>query len=265
MAKQNMKDKIQAISLLEEQLKGVAPLKNKRRDSPDFDKWWQKTKTIIANLFGAPSDQLKEFTSISYSLMAFSSSTPDSAFHRAYLSGLETAEAYLEAKIHEIKEFWVDITPAPKGDTLIILEQIFTRFHSAARQLRVRHASRPTLTITDEYDVQDLLHVFLKLHFDDIRAEEWTPSYAGGSARVDFLLKSERVVVEVKRTRATLGEKEVGDQLLIDRQRYQAHPDCKSLYCFVYDPEAIIGNPVGLESDLKSDTPLPTRVFIFPK
>jgi hypothetical protein len=24
---------------------------------------------------------------------------------------------------------------------------------------------------------QDLLHTILKLHFDDIRPEEWTPSY----------------------------------------------------------------------------------------
>ena len=45
-----------------------------------------------------------------------------------------------------------------------------------------------------------LLHALLLLYFDDIRAEEWTPSYAGKSARMDFLLKNEGVVIEVKKT-----------------------------------------------------------------
>ena len=260
-----MKDKNKAIALLKEQLIAVVPLKSKKRDSQEFDKWYQKTNSTVSNIFGPSSQQTKEFKSISFSLMMFSSSTPDSSFHQAFLDGLDSSEAYLEAKIHEIKEFWENEPVMPNFSHLQILEQIFMRFHAAARQLRVRHAGRPSLTISDEYDVQDLLHVFLKLHFDDIRPEEWTPSYAGGSARVDFLLKAEKIVVEVKRTRATLGEKDVGDQLLIDRQRYQAHPDCKTLYCFVYDPEAVIGNPIGLESDLRSDSPFPTRVFIFPK
>jgi REase_DpnII-MboI len=50
----------------------------------------------------------------------------------------------------------------------------------------------------DEYDVQDSLHALLKLHFDDVRREEWTPSYAGSQSRMDFLLKREKIVVETK-------------------------------------------------------------------
>ncbi|MEI6002257.1 hypothetical protein H3V53_35580 [Paraburkholderia bengalensis] len=37
--------------------------------------------------------------------------------------------------------------------------------------------------MTDEYDVQDLLHGVLHLEFDDIRPEEWCPSYAGTGTR----------------------------------------------------------------------------------
>jgi len=37
---------------------------------------------------------------------------------------------------------------------------------------------------------------------------------------------------------------------LIDIARYQSHPDCRNLVCFVYDPEGKIGNPKGLENDL---------------
>ena len=71
------------------------------------------------------------------------------------------------------------------------LNLIFQRFHKVARQVRSRHDQRDTLSISDEYDVQDLLHALLSIYFDDIRAEEWTPSYAGSSSRMDFLLKPE--------------------------------------------------------------------------
>lgn len=128
--------------------------------------------------------------------------------------------------------------------------QLCRRFHLVARQLQARHAGRETLKIEDEYDVQDLFCGLLRLDFDDVRKEEWTPSYAGKSSRVDFLLKRENIVIEIKKTRASLAAKEVGDQLLIDIGRYKAHHGCSTLICFVYDPEGRIGNPAELEGDL---------------
>lgn len=44
----------------------------------------------------------------------------------------------------------------------------------------------------------------------------------------------------------------MGDQLIIDVDRYKAHPDCEKLICFVYDPEGRIGNPNGIIADLNS-------------
>jgi REase_DpnII-MboI len=88
----------------------------------------------------------------------------------------------------------------------------------------------------------------LKLHFDDVRAEEWTPSYAGNSSRMDFLLKRKRLVVEAKMTRKGLDQKGVANQLIQDRERYRAHPDCKALVCLVYDPLGICANPTALET-----------------
>ncbi len=32
--------------------------------------------------------------------------------------------------------------------------------------------------------------------------------------------------------------------------RYKTHPDIDTLYCFVYDPDGWIDNPVGIENDL---------------
>jgi hypothetical protein len=138
------------------------------------------------------------------------------------------------------------------------LENLLKRFHRVARSLGDRHAKRTTLTINDEYDVQDLLRSLLWVDFDDIRPEEWSPSYAGGSKRMDFLLKIEKIVVEVKKTRDGLADKEVGDQLTIDLANYQGHPDCNTLVCFVYDPEQRIKNPTGLKNDLEKRFATPT-------
>ena len=146
------------------------------------------------------------------------------------------------------------------------IDLICYKFHLVARQLRERYNNRPVLDIDDEYDVQYLLNALLKIYFDDVRKEEWTPSYAGSSARMDFLLKKERVVIEVKKTRPGLGAKEIGNQLIQDIERYQVHPDCKTLYCFVYDPEGRVSNPVGLEMDLcREGEDFVVKVLISPK
>ncbi|MEW5683921.1 MAG: hypothetical protein AB1942_03275 [Pseudomonadota bacterium] len=169
--------------------------------------------------------------------------------------------------VAEIEEFGLASGVAEdEPDHLTLIEKICLRFHAVARQLQHRHAGRETISIEDEYDVQDLLHAILRLHFDDIRAEEWTPSYAGGSSRVDFLLKTEEIVVEVKKTRPSMKARELGEQLIIDRARYEVHPNCKALVCFVYDPEGRIGNPVGIERDLEGHSgPLKVRVIIAPR
>ena len=146
------------------------------------------------------------------------------------------------------------------------LGQIFDRFNRCAQQLKRRHEGRATLSISDEYDVQDLLQALLKLHFDDVRAEEYTPSYAGGASRIDFLLKEEEIAIEVKKTRKNLKDDEIGEQLIIDIAKYKNHPNCKSLYCFVYDPDGNIRNPKGLTSDLeKLGEGIKVKVYIRPE
>jgi hypothetical protein len=127
---------------------------------------------------------------------------------------------------------------------------ICDRFHQVARQLTHRREHRATLEINDEYDVQDLLHALLRIHFDDIRPEEWTPSYGGGTSRMDFLLKDHAIVVEAKMTRKGLAAKEVSEELIVDAAKYKQHPDCKTLICFVYDPSGLVKNPRGIERDL---------------
>jgi hypothetical protein len=131
-----------------------------------------------------------------------------------------------------------------------LLTKLLRRFHVVVRQLRRRYNDRDTLVIQDEYDVQDLLHALLRAYFDDVRAEEYTPSYAGGASRLDFLVKEPKIVVETKIATVRLKDKQIGEQLLVDIGRYRSHPDCRTLICFVYDPEGHLRNPAGLSSDL---------------
>ncbi len=146
------------------------------------------------------------------------------------------------------------------------IDLIVGRFHLVVRQLRERYSGRHTLEVEDEYDVQDLFRCLLSLYFDDIRNEEWVPSYAGGASRVDFLLPEIDTIIEIKKTRKSMSTKELGEQLIVDIAKYKKHPQCRQLVCFVYDPEARITNPRGLESDLNNcDKDIDVQTFIVPK
>lgn len=138
-------------------------------------------------------------------------------------------------------------------DVLLLLEHVSRRFEHFARQINKRHAQRPGFSFSDEYDVQDAFHAILRLHFEDVRPEEHTPSVAGKSGRLDFLLPQYRVAVETKMTRKGLGRGELLSELGEDCIRFKKHPDVSFLFCFVYDPQKICDNPAAVEADLSSD------------
>jgi len=106
--------------------------------------------------------------------------------------------------------------------------------------------------VEDEFDAQDLLHALLRIQFDNIDTDEWTPSYSSGAPRTTLLLNDSRLAVIVKKTRPGLNAKDLTDQLRIDTERYRSHGRCTTLLCFMYDPEGRIGNPRGLEDSLTS-------------
>ncbi len=136
---------------------------------------------------------------------------------------------------------------APDAATRV--EAMVRRFPLVLMELNRRRGDA-AITIANEYDLQDVVRGLLVAWFDDVRPEEWTPSYAGGSSRMDFLLKAEQVVVETKLSGEGTGARDIRDQLGVDLLRYQAHPDCQILVCFVFDPRMRIANPRGFEQDL---------------
>lgn len=153
-----------------------------------------------------------------------------------------------------------------ENGTLDILRRICARFHLVARQLRLRKEYRPTLEITDEYDLQDLFYALLRLQFDEVGTEEWAPPYANGARRTSYLLDWDRTVVVVKQTRSGLSTRDIAEQVKADVAHYSAQPNGATLLCFIYDPEGRVGNPRGLEADLTtvSDT-YTVEVIVAPK
>lgn len=214
------------------------------------------------------SDEAHFFEWSSKSLMLLQELFPDHPQTAQFEKHVQTGETKIETCNQMLAILKAFITLKPSVKSIVhdeILTVIFNRFHIVAKQLKRRHNDRSSIEVDDEYDVQDLLHALLRLHFDDVRPEEWTPSYAGGNNRMDFLIKDEEIAIEVKMTRKGLRDKEIGDQLIIDIAKYQTHPNCKKLYCFVYDKDELIRNPRGLEKDLeKLPSDIAIKVFIRP-
>ena len=196
-------NKEQAIRKLETLKDRGKILGDLHRSSQDFEKWHRDTEVTIERIFGEQNRHLKDFRAINYSLFVVTSSTPASAFGIAYRNGVWSALTVIDSFIDEINDYWVDDKLTSninvESDPISKVELIIRRFHQVARQFRERYSDRPSIEIDDEYDVQYLFHALLELYFDDVRPEEFTPSYAGSASRVDFLLKSEQIIIEIKK------------------------------------------------------------------
>lgn len=149
-----------------------------------------------------------------------------------------------------------DIGKEPKVTPSSIDELISVVVHGLPRAmfpLSHRRKGATELRFDREYDIQDLLHSLLRPWISDIRAEEYTPSYAGSNTRMDFLLPKYEAVIETKFVRDRSHAKKIGDELIIDIGHYRSHPSCRILWCIIYDPDKLIPNAGGLESDLKGE------------
>ena len=234
-------------------------------DIAHYRAWENTTREFIVKAFGCNSPNIKSLTSIG-KYGSFPINGDDEWWNQHRVESLNKQLVMLDSLIDQLE---TELLLSPKEiplNALNIIENLCYKFHIVSIQLQERHENRQTLVVNDEYDVQDLFHALLRIFFDDVRDEEWTPSYAGQASRMDFLLKDYATVIEVKKTRVGLGKKEIGNQLIEDIARYKSHPDCNTLICFVYDPEARIKNPRGLENDLNQQVNnLLVKVLVVPR
>ena len=152
-------------------------------------------------------------------------------------------------------------------EILEVVQVLVSGLRRAMHPLTHRRKNTQVLSFSNEYDVQDLLHALMRPWVADIRPEEFTPSYAGSSTRMDFFLAAHKLVIELKLVRDRAHGKKIGDELIVDIEHYRRHPGCQTLWCVVYDPNQYLVNAEGLCSDLNGksssgDGELVTQVLI---
>lgn len=253
-----------AYQFLIEAKEQIGLLKEKGESSFEYQEWKECVEAVIRKEFGENSTEYQEFHRLLNPLFIGNSLNMD--FREQFIRQLENASHKLSGIIAILSMRQLeDIIEAPTPP-VTKASIICSRFSNAIRHLRKRFSDRPALTVEDEYDVQYLLKILLSVAFDDIRPEEPTPSCAGSSSRIDFLLKNEGIAIETKMTRCSLTDKKLGEELILDVAYYKSHPNVSSLICFVYDPKRFIENPQGLIRDIedKSDDKLFIKVIISP-
>lgn len=245
--------------------------------NPIYGVWKGKVMRFVKTQFGEDSDYAKEIKHVLNPGIVVTTDTPDSYWVNLRRRTLDSARVHLGAYLQELEEFLntktvkedesgahVKKKRAEVQGPVKDLERIFFRFHTIVKSIAKRHDNRATLEVNDEYDVQDLLRSLMKMFFDDIRPEEWTPSYASKGAKMDFLLFKEEIIVECKMTRPGHGEKVISDELIVDSKRYKQHPKCKKLVCLIYDPLGIIDNKSALKDLEESSRGFTTQLYVIP-
>jgi predicted nucleotide-binding protein len=68
------------------------------------DGWVERARLAIAAAYGADSPHLQRFDSVNYSLGAYTTDTPDSAFDEAKMAGLRDAVGMLRAFVEDLED-----------------------------------------------------------------------------------------------------------------------------------------------------------------
>jgi hypothetical protein len=173
------------------------------------------------------------------------------------------------SQLEEINQVSARLVPANPDNVDQVVQVVVQGLRRAMHPLTYRRKGADQMRFANEYDVQDLLHALLRPWVQDVRPEEYTPSYAGKSTRMDFYLPAHELVIETKCVRDRHHSKAVGDELLLDIAHYAIHPGCKKLWCVVYDPEHYLTNPdalIDLEGEHKKNAKgILVKVFVVHK
>lgn len=248
---------------------GIDFLSQKITNEKEKDEWWDSfidwdiyNVELIKQAFDKPDNSYAEDYKRSTGFVGavFGGTYKKPTFQES----VESCRDEMKHQVRKLKWFYEKIDLLKTNEKISKLDirkdkfnqllNLLSRFHKVAQELRDRRQGRDTVIIKDEYDVQDLLNAILYLNFDDIRKEEFSPSNSGSNSRIDFVLKKEKIILEVKISSDRLGAKKLGEELLVDIGRYKEYPDCSDLVIFIYDKEDHIRNKKGLISDLQKQS-----------
>jgi hypothetical protein len=134
----------------------------------------------------------------------------------------------------------------PQAPDAAMVEQICKRLPYAARILALRsRKGKAPFEISDEYDVQDLLHATLRAYLKHSVQEDPLPKVAGAkSSRIDVSIEELGILIEVKYVRGPEDQKRIFEEYSQDLVLYAEWAHLKTLIYLIYnsddlrDPEA---------------------------
>lgn len=137
-------------------------------------------------------------------------------------------------------------TRAPEPDVGMVLT-LCQRLPNAARILATRDRGRAPFEISDEYDVQDLLHAILRAYLKYTVHEEPLGKVGGAkSSRADIAIEDIGTIVEVKFVRGPKDQQRLVEEFAQDLLLYARWPHLRHFIYLVYnssdlrDPEALM-------------------------
>lgn len=140
---------------------------------------------------------------------------------------------------------------APEPEVGLVL-RLCERLPAAARILVNRQHGKAPFAISDEYDVQDLLHALLRAYLKYSVHEEPLGKVGGTrSGRADVAIEELGTIIEAKFVRGPGDQQRIIDEYSNDILLYPAWPHLKNFIYFIYnandlrDPEALdkLGGP----------------------
>lgn len=117
------------------------------------------------------------------------------------------------------------------------VELLCRRLPQAARILGSRsRKGKTSYSITDEYDVQDLLHAVLRAYLKFSVQEDPLPKVAGAkSSRTDISIEDLGILIEVKYVHGPSDQKRLFDEYSQDLVLYAKWPHLKTLIYLIYN------------------------------
>lgn len=128
------------------------------------------------------------------------------------------------------------LSTAPEPDVALV-ERICTRLPQVARILakRSRKGKLP-YEISDEYDVQDLLHGVLRAYIKYSVQEDQLPRVAAvKSSRVDISIEELKVLIEIKYVYGPEDQKRIFEEYSQDLVLYATWPHLETLIYLIYN------------------------------
>jgi len=270
--KRNLQSQYQMIT--EEQLKAFQKqlqqidelhLEHETFSSSKFVRWREATKRQITRIFGDESKHFNKFNSISYVSMVgvLDNYKQRQIDQEAFLRGLDAAKTQLLVIIDELNEKIQngEINPMQENTSdqtkrsVADLVQILRRFRECCQYI----IELPQ----KEKDVQTILWIMLRSHFDNLEKEETLPKFGIKNYKPDFGIPELRVLIEVKFIGIKTEISSIQEEILGDVPGYlNSATNYDSVFVFVYDAAHKLRDYKKFARDLESVEGIATVIVI---